>query len=223
MQTNLHSFFTIVTTHNEQHKKCFIYDPATYKAYFSNKPDDNCEFVSIKSGIKLYFVKDHLHFVKDQDHSLSYPPIHTNANIPLLKSNLQKAVRRGNHNVAVSSALAMLQREPIQLLRRLPIIFVEDVCLIDSFPIVIWLLMADKQYKMTNRDIDILLQIVHSLCVCSKYFDGKQLNCQEEYTHEMLETTTCYNEVLSLHYRSLYGGIRLNHKSSRPLVVDLRW
>jgi len=192
MQTNLHSFFTIVTAHNEQHKKCFIYDPATYKAYFSNKPGDHCVFVSIKSGIKLYFVK--AYSVKDKSSS-SYPTLHTNADIPLLKSNLQKAIRRGNHIVAVSSALAMLQREPIQLLRRLPIIFVEDVCLTDSFPIVIWLLMADKQYKMTNHDIDILLQIVYSLCVCSRYFDDRELNCQVEYTHEMLETNT-------------YGGMR---------------
>ena len=209
MQTNLHSFFTIVTAHNEQHKKCFIYDPSTYKAYFSNKPDDRCEFVSIKSGIKLYFVKDPLHFVKDPLHQSSLlPQIHTNADIPLLKSNLQKAIRRGNHPVAVSSALAILQREPIQLLRRLPIIFMEDVSLMDSFPIVIWLLMADKQYKMTNHDIDILLQIVYSLSACSRYFDDRQLNSQVEYTHEMLETNICYNEVLSLHYRSLYGGMK---------------
>ena len=217
MQTNLHSFFTIVTAHNEQHKKCFIYDPATYKAYFSSKPDDNCEFVSIKSGIKLYFVKDPLYSVKDKSSSSysvkdksssSYPTLHTNADIPLLKSNLQKAIRRGNHIVAVSSALAILQRDPIQLLRRLPIIFVEDVCLTDSLPIIIWLLMADKQYKMTNHDIDILLQIVYSLCVCSRYFDDRELNCQVDYTHEMLETNTCCDELLSLHYRRLYGGMR---------------
>jgi len=202
MQTNLHSFFTIVTAHNEQHKKCFIYDPITYKAYFSNKPDEHCEFVSIKAGIKLYFVKDPSSLL------VSSKQVHTNADIPLLKSNLQKAIRRGNHQVAVSSALAILQRDPIQLLRRLPIIFVEDVCLTDSLPIVIWLLMADKQYKMTNQDIDILLQIVYSLSVCSRYFDDRQLNCQIEYTHEMLETNTCYNEVLALHYRSLYGGMK---------------
>jgi len=201
MQTNLHSFFTIVTAHNEEHKKCFIYDPSTYKAYFSNKPNDHCEFVSIKSGIKLYIVKN-------KYHSSCFEQLNTNADIPLLKSNLQKAIRRGNHSVAVSSALAILQREPIQLLRRLPIIFVEDVCLTDSLPIVIWLLMADKQYKMTNHDIDILLQIVYSLSVCSRYFDDRQLHCQIEYTHEMLETNICYNEILSLHYRSLYGGMK---------------
>jgi hypothetical protein len=85
---------------------------------------------------------------------------------------------------------------------------VEDVSLIDSFPIVIWLLMADKQYKMTNKDIDILLQIVYSLSACSRYFDDRQLNCQVEYTHEMLETNICCNEVLSLHYRTLYGGMK---------------
>jgi hypothetical protein len=201
-QTNLHSFFTIITAHDENHKKCFIYDPVAYKAYFSNKPNDHCEFVSIKSSIKLYIVKN------KSLSSTSYPTLHTNANIPLLKSNLQKAIRRGNHSIAVSCALAILQRDPTQLLRRLPIIFVEDICLTDSLPIIIWLLMADKQYKMTNHDVDILLQIVYSLSVCSRYFDDRQLNCQLEYTHEMLEMNTCYNELLSLHYRRLYGGMK---------------
>ena len=65
-----------------------------------------------------------------------------------------------------------------------------------------------KQYKMTNHDIDILLQIVYSLCVCSRYFDDRELNCQVDYTHEMLETNTCCDELLSLHYRRLYGGMR---------------
>jgi hypothetical protein len=136
------------------------------------------------------------------------PVMRTNASIPLLKSNLQKAVRRGRHSIAVSSALAMIQMEPMQFLRRLPIIYIEDVCLIDSFPIVVWLLMADSQYTLTNRDIYILLQIVYSLCTCSKYFDDRDLMCKTEYTHEALENVDQHSHLLSLHYRRLYGGLK---------------
>jgi hypothetical protein len=54
MQTNLHSFFTIKTIHNEKHKRCFVYDPTTYKAFFAVKPDDAVDrFICTKIGVKL--------------------------------------------------------------------------------------------------------------------------------------------------------------------------
>ena len=202
-QSNLHSFFTIVTAHNENHKKCFIYDSKTYKAFFISKPDDALDtFISIQSGLKLYIRTN------PTIPTYSFPQMCVNTEmIPLLKSNLQKAIRRGHHSIAVSSALAILQLQPIQLLRRLPIIFVEDVELIDSLPIVIWFLMADKHYSLTSHDINILLQIVYSLSVCSKYFN-QELVCVTKYTHEILENKECHNELLSLYYRSLYGGLK---------------
>jgi hypothetical protein len=203
MQTNLHSFFVIKTTHNEKHKRCFIYDPSAYKAFFTEKPDDAVDrFICIKTGVKLY--------VRDSAliQCITLPTIHTTCDIPLLKSNLQKAIRRGESAIAVSTALAMLQKDPIQLLRRLPIIYVEDVCMIDSLPIVIWLLMADSKYKMTACDIGIILQIVYSLSGCSQYFDDRTMNCDMDYTHELLENEDRYNEVLCLHYRRLYGGLK---------------
>lgn len=202
MQSNLHSFFAIKRIHNENHKKCFIYDPNTYKAYFAPKPDEEKDiFICIKSGLKLYFRKP----TAPRE---PVPFVSTDADIPLLKSNLQKAIRRGNHHIAVSTALAILQKEPIELLRRLPIIYVEDVSLIDSLPIVIWLMMADKKYTLTSTDVDILLQVVHSLCTCSKCFDGREIECLTVYTHEMLENEDGYNELLGLYYRSLYGGMK---------------
>jgi len=204
MQTNLHSFFKITRIHNENHKRCFIYEPATHKAFFTSVPIDETDtFISIKTGVKLYYRQT------QQNQEQPYIPImQTNASIPLLKSNLQKAVRRGCHSIAVSSALAMIQKEPMQFLRRLPIIYIEDVCLIDSFPIVIWLLMADAQYTMNNSDIMILIQIVYSLCDCSRYDDCRELMCKRDYTHETLENEEECNHLLSLHYRYLYGGLK---------------
>ena len=201
MQTNLHSFFKIVTHHNDTSKRCFIYDPDNYKAFFNEISDDNRDiFVSIKSGIKLYYRKQ----IKPIE-TFVYPIIQTNAGIPLLKSNLQKAVRRGNSNAALTSALAMLQKEPIQLLRRLPIIYIEDVCLIDSFPIIMWFLMAHTEYIMKPKDTDIILQIVYSLTKCSKYFDNREGSKTTEYSHEMQQHS---DQLLELYYRSMYGGLK---------------
>ena len=201
MQTNLHSFFKIVTLHNDTSKRCFIYDPDSYKAFFNEIPDDNRDtFVSIKSGVKLYYRKP----VKPIE-TFVYPIIQTDADIPLLKSNLQKAIRRGNSNAAVTTALAMLQKDPIQLLRRLPIIYIEDVCLINSFPIIMWLLMADTEYTMKLKDTDIILQIVYSLTKCSKYFDNREGSNATEYSHEMLQHS---DQLLALYYRSMYGGLK---------------
>ena len=90
--------------------------------------------------------------------------------IPLVKSNLQKAIRRCDSQIAIQSALVLIQCAPMELLRRLPIIYIEDVCLMDSYPIVVWLMMADRDYIINNDDIDKLLNIIHSLCVCKKYF-----------------------------------------------------
>jgi len=201
MQTNLHSFFKIVTHHNETNKKCFIYDPANYKAFFTEKPDDNRDtFVSIKTGVKLYYRRN-----EKKEETIVFPIIQTTADIPLLKSNLQKAVRRGNSSAAITTALAMLQKEPIQLLRRLPIIYIEDVCLIDSFSIIMWLLMADTLYIMKPKDTDIILQIVHSLTICSKYFDNREGTNATEYCHEYLQHS---DQLLALYYRTMYGGLK---------------
>jgi hypothetical protein len=202
MQKNLHSFFKISRIHNENHKRCFIYDSATYKAFFAPSPNEETDtFVSIKSGVKLYYRKQ-------QQQHIVLPIIQTSADIPLLKSNLQKAIRRGNHSIAISTALAMMQKDATQFLRRLPVIYIEDVCLIDSFPITMWLLMADARYTLTQTDICILLQIVYSLCSCSKYFEFRDNECKTEYTHESLENEERFSEVLSLHYRYLYGGLK---------------
>ena len=207
MQKNLHSFFQISRVHNENHKRCFIYDTAIYKAFFAPCPNDETDtFVSIKSGVKLYYRLQQQQ--QQQQEAIILPTIQTTAEIPLLKSNLQKAIRRGNHSIAVSTALAMIQKDATQFLRRLPIIYIEDVCLIDSFPIAMWMLMADTRYTLTTRDICVLLQIVYSLCSCSKYFEFRNKDCKTEYTHELLENEERFSEVLSLHYRYLYGGLK---------------
>jgi hypothetical protein len=201
MQTKIDAFYksnSIPTNNNN--KKCFIYDPLYYKATFENNHGENDIFLTTKLGVKLYYRRP---FVNKP---LLIPKIQHESNIPLLKSNLQKAIRRGNVDVSISSALAILQIKPIELLRRLPIIYIEDVCLMDSYSIVVWLMMAENEHNIDFNDIDILLHIVKNLCECSLYYDNSiDHNFDMILTHNNLKNC---DQVLSLYYRSQYGGMK---------------
>jgi hypothetical protein len=97
----------------------------------------------------------------------------------------------------------------MELLRRLPVICIEDVTLMDSFPILIWLMMADKDYgNLSKVDINIILNIVISLCDCKKYFPYEKNELNYAFTHETLQFCPNSNELLSLFYRSQYGGLK---------------
>eukprot|EP00037_Helgoeca_nana_P010354 m.91007 g.91007 ORF g.91007 m.91007 type:complete len:548 (-) comp20154_c0_seq1:1062-2705(-) len=62
--------------------------------------------------------------------------------IPLLKSHLQKCVRRSLGDLAVQTAAHLLRLAPVDLLRRLAIIMVEDVAVHRSLPTLMWLTAA---------------------------------------------------------------------------------
>jgi hypothetical protein len=200
MQTNLHKFYKSTSVQTNNNKKCFIYDPQNCQALFDNNHNDNDIFVTTKLGIKLYYRRP------DFNKSILLPKIQHNVNVSLIKSNLQKAIRRGNTDVAISSALAIIQLEHIQLLRRLPIIYIEDVCLMDSYSIVVWLMMAEKEHKIDINDIDILLNIVKNLCECNKFYDNKfYYTTSMELSHNSLK---CNNQILSIYCRMQYGGMK---------------
>ena len=203
MQTKLDKFFTIRQQHKENNKKCFIYDPENYKAFFENIPDETDKYLSTKIGIKLYYR------VPKNKKAIVLSKIECKSNVPLLKSNLQKAVRRCQTEIAVKTALAIIQKEPIELLRRLPVIYIEDVCLMDSYPIVVWLMMAEKEHNLDLNDIDILLHIVKSLSECQIFYDDSiDYKSDFELSHKNLQDLDGKDSILAVYYRSQYGGMK---------------
>ncbi len=206
MQTKLDNYFKITLNHSENLKKCFIYDPDNYKAFFDNKPDIYDVFLSTRSGIKLYYRQP-----KIKKHIL-IPKIETIANVPLLKSNLQKAVRRCLVDEALGSTIALIQKDPLELLRRLPIIYIEDVCLMNSYPIVVWLMMAEKEHKLDLNDINILLNIVKGLCETNTYYNDNDSYSSDKETFELSHNNLQKHDekdcLLSLYYRAQYGGMK---------------
>jgi len=226
-QQKLSKFFPVKLSNNEKNKKCFIYDPDNYKAFFENKPNDDDVFLTIKSNVKLYYR------LPRNKKTFIIPTIETKFGVPLLKSNLQKAVRRCQTQIAINSALAIIQKDPIELLRRLPVIYIEDVCLMDSYSIPVWLMMAEKEHTLNTTDIDILLNIVKNLCECNIYYDENSARLSDkklfDLSHKSLQDFEHKDLLLSLFYRSQYGGLKgdmimlknsIYYYSARPLEIQ---
>ena len=84
----------------------------------------------------------------------------------LLKSMIQKAVRR-KKIAACRLAFELLQHAPGELLRRLPIIIVEDSALHPAFPILVWCMLADtKGFVMPPLLVSVLMQITLEVTLC---------------------------------------------------------
>lgn len=67
-----------------------------------------------------------------------------------LQSHLQKAIRRKNKRASVFTADLLLEISPLKLMRRLPIIMIEDTFIHTSFSTLIWIMcsMSIKNDKM---------------------------------------------------------------------------
>lgn len=211
-QKKLDTFFSVKIEHHPQHKRTFIYDPYERRAFFTTYPQDADVFVVKKLSVNLY-IRSRL---PSDNFAHTLPLLSVdNISIPLLKSNLQKAIRRKHTDIAVSSALALIQNDPIQFIRRLAIIFIEDVAILDSYPIVIWLMMADMEYVWTKQDIDTLLYIVKNLSIIDSTVlyetnktIGNENNTGTNPTHEMFEHRYNSDILLSIYYRIKYGGLK---------------
>ena len=85
-------------------------------------------------------------------------------------------MRRQNKAAAVSTALYMLQiGEAQELLRRLPIICVEDCGVSADFPKLIWLMCAassaSEVYQLKEADVVFVLEFIEWLCESTSVYD----------------------------------------------------
>jgi hypothetical protein len=133
------------------------------------------------------------------------------SNVSYIKSHLQKCIRRSCVGKALKTAIQFLHLEPIDFLRRLCIIAIEDALPLDGFSTLVWLMAASsKEYCLTSSHVGWLLGYVHDLAKCPYY---------EQIDHTMADTTIrslrlfrhgpngrnlCYSIML----RHSYGGMK---------------
>ena len=91
-------------------------------------------------------------------------------NKALLKSNLQKCIRRGDIDKALVTSANLILIDLLSFLRRIIIISIEDVCVTNNIGLLVWLMIAYPNYEITNEIIQYLLLTVYTLCTHNKKY-----------------------------------------------------
>lgn len=123
----------------------------------------------------------------------------------LLKSNLQKAIRRRHIEEAFVTAKHFLAQDAGELLRRLPIIMCEDTLLHPTlFKEIVWLMAAvSKGYQLCAADCQLVMDFV-----------GACLSAQSRYnilaSVDVLPTEMTDPLKLSFALRIAYGGMKFD-------------
>lgn len=143
---------------------CFVLNsidnlPCGYTATFRDTPDPSDDYVGVvtwRSGgvdVQLY---GESRVTKGTPFNPS-ASVYDESHMKLLKSNLQKTVRRGNVQAAISTANEMLNINPIQLVQRLAIIWIEDCVLTQEFAILPWCLAAMSKGWLLTENLAIVV------------------------------------------------------------------
>ena len=131
-----------------------------------------------------------------------------------LASQLQKAVRRKENNIAVQTANDLIKLDIKKFIRRLPIIMLEDTILHKSFTTIIWILinLDNEIFKITKNMIKWLLGIVDLITnLDNKYIINKEIDEINilNYREDILKIKEdYYSNLYAILLRKSYGGMK---------------
>jgi hypothetical protein len=126
---------------------------------------------------------------------------------------LQKAIRRQNLKSAIESAVELYNIDQLVLVRRLAIISLEDVILLEDYP---YLLFITAVYPVMKPDLGIMLRMVEALVKSSErdYLPDEDTFVVQNVTlNSLLEIESANLDdleislIYSLYLRSSYGGL----------------
>lgn len=134
-------------------------------------------------------------------------------NIHLLKSLLQKAIRRGLNDIAVKTAFTMIKVDCEAFLRRLMVIMIEDSTLHNSFALLMWLYAAvTHNYKLIEKQVSWILSLVNWLSLskkCIEHIDYKPISfpyLMYNVLHDNNDDATKF-VLYAIMLRISYGGM----------------
>jgi hypothetical protein len=192
------------------------------QAYWSDKKPDkvnyiehiNCDY--IKKGF-YYYICGYFPDIDEEEYKLPKEKVYKN--IHYLKSHLQKCVRKQDDILAIPTCYHLLKLDINELIRRLPIIMLEDTFLHESFTTLIWLMVAlsTKKFKIKRYIYEWILGIVYILCItknkdniCNELNDNmiSDLNIMELLNSYKYLDQTELSLLYSMHIRISYGGLK---------------
>lgn len=136
-------------------------------------------------------------------------------NIPFLKSHLQKCVRRNIIQAGLNTLYSLFHLDYNEFIRRLPIIILEDSLLIEKFPVLIWLLVANPEYKISYKyQLDWLINQIYHI-IKSPYKDLRD-KLEIDFNNYLSEINQLQDNQVSILYsielRKSYGGMNSDIK-----------
>ena len=140
-------------------------------------------------------------------------------NVPLIKSNLQKCIRRGLLDEALLTAYNFIIVKPWDFLRRILIIMIEDVSITDNMDLIMWLMVGFPNFRWTNEITRYLLMTVYSLCVSKKTL-LIHTSSIPDITNERYTRAINSDILRPLLIRYEYGGLRGDMLMIRNLILD---
>lgn len=205
------------------------YSPDFQAVWLSDRPKD-VNFIEEVKWDKLrkshtFYLCGHFSDVSEKkfflQHEVKYKNIHN------LKSHFQKNIRRQDDIRAIPTAFHLLKMDPIELLRRLPIIMIEDVSLHESFTTLIWLMVSQSSttFKMKKYMYEWLLGLVYVLCK----IPTKDIIQYTDFTKEekIIDLMDNYHSTLkedqlsilySMHLRIAYGGMECDMEMLKQYI-----
>lgn len=131
----------------------------------------------------------------------------------LLKSMIQKSVRRRNVDKVINLSYEMIRVSMSDFLRRLPIICLEDGLLHPCFPIVIWIMIAEsKGYRVPEFLIRICIAVLADVAICELRDSFNPLECKSSDLNSkqslwQIPNKSCRILLFSILARQSYGGM----------------
>lgn len=144
---------------------------------------------------------------------------HSRLSVPVLKSILQKSIRRKRPLPSVRVAMELMDKAPEELLRRLPIISLEDSTLHPDLPLLVGLMIfSSKDFQIPTFLLRRVLQIVYEIASCS-YKDSL---CAAEELEKPKLSDTDNLLVWAMLARARYGGMTGDVKMLQDFASEWR-
>ena len=201
--------FIMEWTTSQPGKTMFLYDNDFDKNYYMKL--GSFQWRDFKQEISIYYKNDESSPKLFKPRSKNY----STTNISLLKSALQKAVRRQNVDLAVNIAYQLINLDFNEFIRRLAIIIIEDVSLNYDYITIIWFMAASstKNLILTKNNVKWLLGYIKAITENNYKFnyDKKEnVNNLKFVNNDIFKT---HNDILlSLFLKKSFGGMNGDKK-----------
>lgn len=187
-------------TYKSTGRRDFVLDQTTMEARFTNvSSEDTPVFLGTRDGVRIW--------IKGESSEEWTGKTRWKFPSALVKSCLQKAIRRQRADMAAKSLTTFMAVDPLACLRRIGVIAIEDVEPLDGYATVVWMMMAHNMAPITMKMMMFLRHYVTRLCAHKGCYGGIT-RAIKETRESIAEKSPDTSTPLAIFHRMNYGGMR---------------